>query len=54
MKELLEELKQENAARANTINNGSLDARERTISIYVYNNTLDIIKRMELKLKRDE
>lgn len=47
MKELIRELKDENTERSRKMNGGKLTEYGHTVSVHTYNNTLDIIKRME-------
>jgi ABC-type antimicrobial peptide transport system ATPase subunit len=47
LKELVRNLKKENAERTIVMNNGNISDYGYTSNVYTYNNTLDIIKRIE-------
>ena len=51
IKAIVIELKQENIDRSIAMNDGGCSEYARTVLVHKYNNTLDIINRIELKLK---
>jgi hypothetical protein len=44
---LVRNLKTENQERADAMNNGNISDYNHTVKVHTYNNTLDIIKRIE-------
>lgn len=47
LKELVRKLKEENQERSDLINKGVLSEYNHTVKVHIYNNTIDIIKRIE-------
>jgi hypothetical protein len=47
IKNLVRQLKKENESRSEAMNSGNLSDYNHTVKVHTYNNTLDIIKRLE-------
>ena len=54
LRKLLQDLESTNNERSKKINSGILSDYTHTAQVHIYNNTLDIIKKLESLLKRCE